>query len=82
MATPSEAYSYPAQARLLHWCLGTFGSIRCRAINFDVRERSWALDAALDHLLAGTDLFCAEIAQPRPVSRSDGAPGHLLQSFG
>ena len=53
----------PAQAKLLHQRLGTFGSARCRVIDFDVRERFWALDAVLDQLMAGTDLFRAEIAR-------------------
>jgi 4-hydroxy-tetrahydrodipicolinate synthase len=63
MAALSEAYGYPAQAKLLHQRLGTFGSVRCRVIDFDVRERFWALDAVLDQLIAGTDLFRAEIAR-------------------
>jgi 4-hydroxy-tetrahydrodipicolinate synthase len=63
MAALSEAFGYPAQAKLLHQRLGTFGSVRCRAIDFDVRERFWALDAVLDRLIAGTDLFRAEIAR-------------------
>ena len=63
MAALSEAYGYPAQAKLLHQRLGTFGSARCRVIDFDVRERFWALDAVLDQLMAGTELFRAEIAR-------------------
>ena len=63
MAALSEAYGYPAQAKLGHQRLGTCGSARCRAIDFDVRERFWALDAVLDQLMAGTDLFRAEIAR-------------------
>jgi len=63
MASLSEAFGYPAQAKLLHQRLGTFGSLRCRVIDFDVRERFWALDAVLDQLMAGTDLFRAEIAR-------------------
>jgi 4-hydroxy-tetrahydrodipicolinate synthase len=63
MAALSEAFGYPAQAKLLHQRLGTFGSVRCRVIDFDVRERFWALDAVLDQLMAGTDLFRAEIAR-------------------
>ena len=42
---------------------GQFGSVRCRVIDFDVRERVWALDAVLDQLIAGTDLFRDEIAR-------------------
>lgn len=63
MAALSEAFGYPAQAKLLHQRLGTFGSARCRVIDFDVRERFWALDAILDQMMAGADLFRAEIAR-------------------
>jgi 4-hydroxy-tetrahydrodipicolinate synthase len=31
-------------------------------IDFDVRERFWALDAILDQIVAGTEAFRAEIA--------------------
>jgi 4-hydroxy-tetrahydrodipicolinate synthase len=62
LAAMSEAFGYPAQAKMYHQRLGTFGSIRCRVIDFDVRERFWALDAILDQIVAGTEAFRAEIA--------------------
>ncbi|RZL51641.1 MAG: hypothetical protein EOP65_17080, partial [Sphingomonas sp.] len=39
----SEGFGYPAQAKLFHQTLGTFGSIHCRVTDFDMRERFWAL---------------------------------------
>jgi 4-hydroxy-tetrahydrodipicolinate synthase len=58
----SEALGYPALAKMYHQRIGTFASIRCRAIDYDVRERFWALDAVLDKIAAGTEQFRARIA--------------------
>ena len=58
----SEALGYPALAKMYHQRIGTFASIRCRAIDYDVRERFWALDAVLDKIVAGTEHFRARIA--------------------
>ncbi|MBR8511407.1 dihydrodipicolinate synthase family protein [Burkholderia cenocepacia] len=60
----SEALGYPALAKLYHQRIGTFGSIKCRAIDYDVRERFWALDAVLDKIVAGTEHFRRRIAAP------------------
>jgi 4-hydroxy-tetrahydrodipicolinate synthase len=62
LAALSEAFGYPGLAKLYHQRLGTFGSIRCRVTDFDLRERFWALDAILDQVVTGTDTFRAEIA--------------------
>ncbi|VWC29593.1 dihydrodipicolinate synthase family protein [Burkholderia lata] len=58
----SEALGYPALAKLYHQRIGTFASIKCRAIDYDVRERFWALDAVLDKIVAGTEHFRRRIA--------------------
>ncbi|MBR7968610.1 dihydrodipicolinate synthase family protein [Burkholderia cenocepacia] len=58
----SEVLGYPALAKLYHQRIGTFGSIKCRAIDYDVRERFWALDAVLDKIVAGTEHFRRRIA--------------------
>jgi 4-hydroxy-tetrahydrodipicolinate synthase len=47
---------------MYHQRIGTFSSIRCRAIDYDVRERFWALDAVLDKIVAGTEDFRSRIA--------------------
>lgn len=50
LSAVSEALGYPALAKLYHQRIGTFQSIRCRAIDYDVRERFWALDAVLGQI--------------------------------
>jgi 4-hydroxy-tetrahydrodipicolinate synthase len=62
LAALSEAFGYPVLAKLYHQRLGTFASIRSRVIDYDVREKFWALDAILDQVAAGTDQFRSEIA--------------------
>ncbi|MFM0052786.1 dihydrodipicolinate synthase family protein [Caballeronia grimmiae] len=70
LAAVSEALGYPVLAKIYHQRIGTFSSIRCRAIDYDVRERFWALDAVLDKIVAGTDNFRARInALPLDESR-------------
>lgn len=62
LAALSEAFGYPVLAKIYHQRLGTFTSIRSRAISFDVRERFWALDAILDKVVAGSEAMRAKIA--------------------
>jgi 4-hydroxy-tetrahydrodipicolinate synthase len=62
LAALSEAFGYPVLAKMYHQRLGTFASIKSRTINFDVRERFWALDAILDKVVAGTEAMRAKIA--------------------
>lgn len=61
LAATTEGMGYPALAKIYHQRLGTFDSIRCRVIDYDVRERFWALDAVLDKIVAGTEHFRARI---------------------
>ena len=61
LAALSEAFGYPVLAKMYHQRIGTFSSIKSRAINFDVRERFWALDAILDKVVAGTEAMRAKI---------------------
>lgn len=65
LAAVSESLGYPALAKLYHQRIGTFDSIRCRVIDYDVRERFWALDAILDKIVEGTEHFRARIAALR-----------------
>lgn len=62
LAALSEAFGYPVIAKMYHQRIGTFASIKSRAITFDVRERFWALDAILDKIVAGTEAMRARIA--------------------
>jgi 4-hydroxy-tetrahydrodipicolinate synthase len=67
-AALSEAFGYPALAKICHQRLGTLTSARCRVIDFDVRERFWALDAIVDAVMAGSEGYRAKIAAARPTS--------------
>ena len=62
IAAVSESLGYPALAKLYHQRLGTFKSIRCRSVTFDIREKFWALDELLDKIMAGTQAMRQKIA--------------------
>lgn len=62
MSAVSESLGYPALAKMYHQRIGTLTTIRCRVIDYDVRERFWALDAVLDKIVEGTEHFRARIA--------------------
>ena len=63
IAAVSEVLGYPALAKMYHQRIGTFNSIRCRVITYDVREKFWALDAVLDKIVAGTEAMRGKIAR-------------------
>jgi 4-hydroxy-tetrahydrodipicolinate synthase len=63
IAAVSEVLGYPALAKMYHQRIGTFNSIRCRVIEYDVREKFWALDAVLDKIVAGTEAMRDKIAR-------------------
>jgi 4-hydroxy-tetrahydrodipicolinate synthase len=69
LAAVSEALGYPAIAKMYHQRIGTFASIRCRAITYDVREKFWALDAVLNQIVVGTEAMRARIAKLAPPTR-------------
>ena len=62
LAAMAEPMGYPKLAKLYHQRLGTFPSIRSRAVDFDIREQFWALDALLDKIMQGQAGFRARIA--------------------
>ena len=70
MAGLSEGYGYPALAKICHQRLGTLTSARCRVIDYDARDRVWALDAIVDSLLAGSEAYRSRIVEARR-SRTD-----------
>ena len=59
----SETQGYPAIAKRFHQRLGTFSSINCRNIDFDIHEKYWALDALLDNLTQGADVYRDRISR-------------------
>ena len=62
LAAMAEPMGYPKLAKLYHQRLGTFSCARSRAIDFDIRERYWALDTLLDKIMQGQAGFRARIA--------------------
>lgn len=63
LAAVSESMGYPALAKLYHQRLGTFKSMRCRAVTYDIREKFWALDEVMDKIVAGTQAMREKIAR-------------------
>jgi 4-hydroxy-tetrahydrodipicolinate synthase len=65
LAAMAEPMGYPKLAKLYHQRLGTFSCVRSRTVDFDIRERFWALDALLDKIMQGQTSFRARIAATR-----------------
>ena len=65
LAAMAEPMGYPKLAKLYHQRLGTFACAHSRTIDFDIRERFWALDALLDKIMQGQASFRARIAATR-----------------
>ncbi|MBB3610815.1 4-hydroxy-tetrahydrodipicolinate synthase [Rhizobium sp. BK602] len=63
LAAMAEPMGYPKLAKLYHQRLGTFGSAHSRVIGIDIREKYWALDALLDKIVEGTELFRTRLAE-------------------
>ena len=57
MAALSEPMGYPKLAKLYHQRLGTFASTFSRAVGDDIRKTHWALDAVMDNISQGTELW-------------------------
>jgi 4-hydroxy-tetrahydrodipicolinate synthase len=52
-----ETMGYPKIAKLFHKRIGTFSYAGSRAVPYDIREKFWALDAVLDHIVDGANGF-------------------------
>ena len=57
MAALSEPMGYPKLAKLYHQQLGTFASPFSRAVGDDIRKTHWALDAVMEKISEGTELW-------------------------
>ncbi len=60
-AALTEGFGYPAIAKIYQQRLGNFKSISCRSIDYDVREKVYAIDVLVDQLLQGGADFRARI---------------------
>ena len=82
----AESMGYPKLAKLYHQRLGTFSCIESRAVDFDIRERFWALDALIDKIVEGQQSFRAKIARQaehhahdRPGDANAAPPGPPIE---
>ncbi|NIZ01537.1 dihydrodipicolinate synthase family protein [Thalassospira lucentensis] len=62
LSAATEPMGYPKLAKQYHQRIGTLKSDNCRVIDFDIRERFWALDDVMDRVVQGTEYFRAKIA--------------------
>lgn len=63
LAANAEPLGYPKLAKIHQQRLGNFTSDHCRVIDFDIREKFWALDAILGHIVNGETDFRRRIAE-------------------
>ena len=63
LAAMAEPMGYPKLAKLYHQRLGTFEGIGSRAIDFDIAEKYWAVEALLGHIETGTAQFREKVAR-------------------
>lgn len=61
LSAQTEPMGYPVLAKIYHKRLGTFANISSRAVTYDVHEKFWALEAVIDHIQTGADLFRMQI---------------------
>lgn len=61
LSAQTEPMGYPKLAKLYHRRLGTFSGISSRAVPYDIHEKFWALEAVIDRIVQGTELFRARI---------------------
>jgi 4-hydroxy-tetrahydrodipicolinate synthase len=58
----TEPMGYPGLAKIYHQKLGTFDEIHSRVIGDDIREKYWAIDAIVEHIHTGTEIFRQRIS--------------------
>ena len=63
LAALGEPMGYPKLAKLHHQRLGTFKSDHSRAVSGDILAIHWALDAVMDRISKGTELWRQRIAE-------------------
>lgn len=62
LAAQTEPMGYPKLAKFYHKRLGTFEGTSSRAANYDIHEKFWALEAVLDRVQQGSELFRQKIS--------------------
>ena len=62
LSAQTEPMGYPKLAKFYHKRLGTFEGTSSRAIDYEIREKFWGLEAVLDRIVEGTELYRGKIA--------------------
>lgn len=62
LSAQTEPMGYPKLAKLYHRRLGTFSGTSSRAVPYDIHEKFWALEAVIDRIVQGTEMFRAKIS--------------------
>jgi 4-hydroxy-tetrahydrodipicolinate synthase len=57
LSAMAENLGYPGTAKVFHQRLGTFQSAKCRVMDYDPRERFWALGSILDMIESTEERF-------------------------
>ncbi|MDH2927785.1 MULTISPECIES: dihydrodipicolinate synthase family protein [Lonepinella] len=57
----AESFGYPNFAKLMHVKIGTFKHYGSRVIPADIKEKYWAVEELLDHIMQGSDLYRRKI---------------------
>lgn len=66
LAAQTEPMGYPKLAKFYHKRLGTFDHVGSRAVTYNIQEKFWGLDAVLDRIAQGTEIFRARIKALAP----------------
>lgn len=53
----AEAFGYPNIAKLMHYKEGRFATYQSRAIDGDIKDKFWAVEELLDHIIKGNEIF-------------------------
>lgn len=59
----AEPMGYPGLAKIHHQRLGTIEGIHSRVVGDDIREKYWAIDAIVEHIHTGAEIFRQRIAE-------------------
>ncbi len=53
----AESFGYPNFAKLMHVKIGTFKHYNSRVIKEDIKEKYWAVEELLDHIMQGSNRY-------------------------
>lgn len=74
VSSVSELMGYPAIAKLYLQKLGVIDGIKCRVIDYDIRERFWwGGEPILDKIRSGSDRYRELIAAKQEITHAGGA---------